>query len=44
VRLKGPLKELGLYTVNIHVGHDINAELKTWVVPSVAEDGPGEAS
>ena len=38
VRLKGPLKELGLYTVKIHVGHEIDAELKIWVVPSVAED------
>ena len=28
VRLKGPLKELGLYTVNIHLGHEIEAELK----------------
>jgi len=40
VRLKGPLKELGLYTVNIHVAHDIEAELKVWVVPSVTEDTP----
>jgi large subunit ribosomal protein L9 len=27
VRLKGPLKELGLYTVHVHLGHEINAEL-----------------
>jgi large subunit ribosomal protein L9 len=41
VRLKGPLKELGLYTVQIHVGHEIEADLKVWVVPSVGEDtGP----
>src|SRR3954471_18562768 len=38
VRLKGPLKELGLYTVNIHLGHDIEAELKVWVVPTVTDD------
>jgi large subunit ribosomal protein L9 len=38
VRLKGPLKELGLYTVNIHLGHDIEAELKVWVVPTVSEE------
>lgn len=37
VRLKGPLKELGLYTVNIHVGHDIEADIKVWVVPTVGE-------
>jgi len=42
VRLKGPLKELGLYTVKIHVGHEIDAELKIWVVPSVAEDESDE--
>ncbi len=37
VRLKGPLKELGLYTVNIHLGHEVEAELKVWVVPTVGE-------
>lgn len=36
VRLLGPLKELGLYTVSVHFGHDVNADLKVWVVPSVA--------
>lgn len=38
VRLKGPLKELGLYTVNIHLGQEIEGELKVWVVPTVGED------
>lgn len=38
VRLKGPLKELGLYTVNIHLGHEIEAELKVWVVPTVTDE------
>ena len=38
VRLKGPLKELGLYTVNIHLGHEIEGELKVWVVPTVTEE------
>jgi large subunit ribosomal protein L9 len=37
VRLEGPLKELGLYTVRIHMGHEINAELKVWVVPTASE-------
>ncbi len=37
VRLTGPLKELGLYTVKVHVGHDIEGEVKVWVVPSVSE-------
>lgn len=38
VRLEGPLKELGLYTVKIHLHSDINAELKVWVVPTVSAD------
>ena len=40
VRLEGPLKELGLYTVKVHVHQDIDADLKVWVVPTVsgAED------
>jgi large subunit ribosomal protein L9 len=42
VRLTGPLKELGLYTIAIHLGHEIDAEVKVWVVPSVAEDGAAE--
>ena len=42
VRLKGPLKELGLYTVAVHLGHEIDAEVKVWVVPSVAEEGAPE--
>ena len=37
VRLEGPLKELGLYTVKIHIGHDIDSEVKVWVVPSVTD-------
>jgi large subunit ribosomal protein L9 len=44
VRLEGPLKELGLYTVRIHVHQDIDADLKVWVVPTVAAgDEAGEA-
>jgi large subunit ribosomal protein L9 len=38
VRLRGPLKELGLYTVLIHLGHEIEAELKVWVVPTVTDE------
>lgn len=40
VRLQGPIKELGLYTVKIHLGHEIDADLKVWVVPTVNEDAP----
>lgn len=39
VRLAGPLKELGLYTVRIHLHHEIEAELKVWVVPSATSEG-----
>lgn len=38
IRLKGPLKELGLYTVLVHMAQDVETELKVWVVPSVTED------
>ena len=38
VRLKGPLKELGLYTVKIHLGHDVESAVKVWIVPAVEEE------
>lgn len=38
VRLAGPLKELGLYTVKVHLHHEIEAELKVWVVPSAQSE------
>lgn len=38
IRLEGPLKELGLYTVKIHLHQDIDTECKVWVVPTAAED------
>ncbi len=37
LRLSGPLKELGLYTVRVYLGHSIESELKVWVVPIVNE-------
>lgn len=37
VRLRGPLKELGLYTIDIHLGQDIEGQLKVWVVPTVGD-------
>ena len=37
IKLTGPLKELGLYTVHVYLGHGIDSELKVWVVPVVAE-------
>ena len=41
VRLEGPLKELALYTVKIHLHQDIDADLKVWVVPTADEAGEG---
>ena len=38
MRLEGVLKELGLYTVKIHLHAEIEAELKVWVVPTVTGD------
>ena len=38
IRLEGPLRELGLYTVKVHLHQEIEADLKVWVVPAVAED------
>ena len=38
VRLQGPLKELGLYTIKIHLGQEIESELKVWVVPTVSDE------
>jgi len=42
VRLEGPLKELGLYTVKVNLGQGIEGELKVWVVPSVTEEAAGK--
>ncbi len=41
IRLDGPLKELGLYTVKVHLHQEIDAELKVWVVPTAT--GAAEA-
>ena len=38
IRLEGPLKELGLYTVKIHLHQEIETELKVWVVPEATDN------
>ena len=38
IRLEGVLKELGLYTVKVHLHQEIETELKVWVVPTVDEN------
>ena len=39
VRLEGPLKELGMYTVKLHLAPEVETEVKVWVVPSAAAAG-----
>jgi len=34
VRIEGPLKELGLYTISLNLGQDVTSEVKLWVVPT----------
>lgn len=41
IKLEGVLKELGLYTVKVRLHQDVEADLKVWVVPSVAEENAG---
>jgi large subunit ribosomal protein L9 len=38
IRLEGPLKELGLYTIKVHLHSEVDTEVKVWVVPTAAED------
>ncbi|MCO8124422.1 50S ribosomal protein L9 [Stieleria sp. TO1_6] len=38
IRLDGPLRELGLYTVRVHLHSEVDANLKVWVVPTATED------
>ena len=37
IRLQGPLKELGMYSVLVNLGHDVTANLEVWVRPNAAE-------
>jgi large subunit ribosomal protein L9 len=39
VRIEGPLKELGLYSIKIQLAHEISGEVKLWVVPTHSEEG-----
>jgi large subunit ribosomal protein L9 len=38
VKIEGPLKELGLYTIKLHLGQDVDGEVRLWVVPTHAEE------
>lgn len=37
VRLEGPLKELGMYTVKLHFAPEVETEVKVWVVPAAVK-------
>jgi large subunit ribosomal protein L9 len=36
VKLEGPLKELGMYTIRLQLLADVETEVKVWVVPTAA--------
>jgi large subunit ribosomal protein L9 len=38
VRIEGPLKELGLYSIRVHLAHGIEGEVKLWVVPTHVDE------
>jgi large subunit ribosomal protein L9 len=38
VKIEGPLKELGLYTIKLSLGQDVTTEVKLWVVPTHTEE------
>ncbi|MBV8075729.1 MAG: 50S ribosomal protein L9, partial [Planctomycetaceae bacterium] len=38
VKIEGPLKELGLYTIKLNLGQDVTTEIKLWVVPTHTEE------
>jgi large subunit ribosomal protein L9 len=38
VRIEGPLKELGLYSIKVHLSQDIDSEVKLWVVPTHSDE------
>jgi large subunit ribosomal protein L9 len=38
VKIEGPLKELGLYTIKLALGQDVETEVKLWVVPTHVDE------
>lgn len=39
IRLEGPIKELGLYHVAVHLTEEVETEVKLWVVPISESEG-----
>lgn len=37
IKLEGPLKETGMYSVKVALGYDVESEVKVWVVPKATE-------
>ena len=38
IKLEGPLKELGMYTVKFQLHEDVKGEVKVWVVPGAKQE------
>jgi len=41
IRIEGPLKELGLYTIKVQLAQDVAGEVKLWVVPTHSDEPAG---
>lgn len=37
IKLDGPIKELGLYHVKVHLADEVQTEIKVWVVPTAGK-------
>jgi large subunit ribosomal protein L9 len=40
IRIDGPIRELGLYTIPLTLGLDVTTEIKLWVVPTHTDETP----
>jgi large subunit ribosomal protein L9 len=38
IRIEGPLKELGLYSIKIQLAQEVSGEVKLWVVPTHTDE------
>jgi large subunit ribosomal protein L9 len=43
IRIEGPLKDLGLYTIKVHLAQDVDTEVKLWVVPTHTDEAAPSA-
>ncbi|OYW12026.1 MAG: hypothetical protein B7Z55_18670 [Planctomycetales bacterium 12-60-4] len=43
IRLEGPLKELGMYTVKLQFEPEVKTEVKVWVVPTASKPAAAPA-